>query len=122
MQMVKVLVLGRITLRSFRAIPGLGDAAASILSLETGVGASNCYTVAESLLLRWLGHHWRHASPAAAARLTTFDAQLADGHVFAACLLSHCPFLAVKDAEATEPPGSCLNHLYPRAEIGRAHV
>lgn len=55
---IKVFILGRVTPRAFRALPGMGDAAGSISKEATGQGYSSLlYSTPELLLLRWLEHH-----------------------------------------------------------------
>ena len=71
-------------------------------------------------MLRWLELHWRrdevsvtrpHQPP---DRLTRFE-QLRDGHVFAAAMLSHCPFLGSKLPKGEEPKlGTAIDLLVPR--------
>ena len=120
------------TTRAFKALPGLGDAAAAIAKEMGSPGYSSLlYSTSELLLLRWLEYHSAACPPTAlgvgnpldevGGVLTAFDAQLKDGHVFAKVLLSHCPFLAEVDPNAPplapngEPEfGTSIDNLYPR--------
>ena len=119
LQLVKTFVLGRVTARSFKVLPGVGPAAAEIARDPT-LSASNVYSAPEGMLLRWLAHHWAAVDPesAAGARLVAFDAQLRDGHVFAAVLLSHAPFLAtggaIPPAGGAPIVGSSIDTLHPQ--------
>merc|ERR1719230_1286726 len=110
----------------------MGEYAVEIAKEVAAPGyASLLYSTQEVLLLRWLEFH-SAAAPVTALGvgnplddaggiLTSFDAPLKDGHVFAKVLLSHCPFLMTIDAAA--PPvsatgdveyGTAIDNLYPR--------
>ena len=133
-QTVKTFVLGRVTPRAFKALPGMGDGCVAIAKEVSAAGySSSLYSAPEILLLRWLEFH-SAAFPETVKGLplgnpldevggvlTAFDQQLRDGHVFAKVILSHCPFLASVDPAA--PPitasgdpeyGTCIDNLYPR--------
>ena len=129
-QAVKTFVLGRVTSRAFKALPGMGDGAAAITrEVASPNYASALYGTSELLLLKWLAHHSAAApetalgvgDPLAHELLYGFDKQLRDGHVFARVLLNHCPFLALVDPQAppTTPAGepefgTSIDNLYPR--------
>lgn len=110
MQLIKVFVLGRITPRSFRTLPGMLDAPA--IATDPHLSTSNLYSSSEVLLLKWLAHHTVAADSEACAAiaagtrtpfaLSSFDETLRDGHVFAACILSHCPFLRASAGQLVE--------------------
>ena len=129
-QAVKTFVLARVTPRSFKVLPGMGDAAAEIAK-EVGAPAysSLLYSNSEILLMRWLEYHSAAVgetalgvgNPLARGPLYAFDTELKDGHVFARILLSHCPFLAVVDPK--NPPmtssgdpdfGTSVDNLFSR--------
>jgi len=118
-QIIKTFVLGRVTPRSFRSLPGMGDAA-MMIAKDPSITGSNVYSVAEVVLLKWCSHHYALLQPSAASvtRLISFDTQLTDGHVFAALILSHCPFLAGRGKPTptgSDPPvGSAVDILHPR--------
>ena len=112
--MVKTLVLARITPKSFRLLPGIAPQEAAAVLKDPTLAGSNVYTPSEALVLRWLELHWRRGEPAQPERLTSFE-QLRDGHVFAAAVLSHCPFLASKVLKGEEPKlGTAIDLLVPR--------
>ena len=90
--MVKTLVLAHITPKSFRLLPGVGPQEAALVLKDPTLAGSNVYTASEAVVLRWLEMHWRRTEPPKFERLTSFE-QLRDGHVFAAALLVHCPFI-----------------------------
>ena len=132
-QSIKVFVLGRITPKAFRSLPGMGSAAADI-SKEVNakyMADSTLYSSSEVLLLKWLEYHAAACPPSAlgvgnplddvGGLLNSFDVQLRDGHVFAKVILNHCPFLATIDPNA--PPttatgdleeGTSIDNLYPK--------
>ena len=131
-QTVKIFVLGRVTPRAFKSLPGMDTASVEIAKEVSTPGYSSLlYSTPEILLLRWLEHHAAACPPTAlgvgnplddvGGILNAFDVQLRDGHVFAKVLLSHCPFLARVDPMA--PPltgsgdaeyGTSIDNLYPR--------
>lgn len=96
-QTVKVFVLARITPRALRTTPGMAELIGKADNFELALGGSNCFSATECALLHWLTLHWRKAAPDKAVgeleRIYSLD-QLRDGHVLAALLLSHAPFLA----------------------------
>ena len=86
-QVVKTLVLARITPKSFRLLPGVSQQEAAAVLKDPSLTGSNVYSPSEALVLRWLELHWRreevsvtrpHQQP---DRLTSFE-QLRDGRVF----------------------------------------
>ena len=87
------------------AAPAVSSAAAAALSgvdaaggaiapvfLDSQLSGSNVYSNSELLLLRWLTVHYR-AVAGGTRTMVDFDADLRDGTVFAALLLSHAPLL-----------------------------
>ena len=66
-QSIKVFVLGRITPKAFRSLPGMGSAAADI-SKEVNakyMADSTLYSSSEVLLLKWLEYHAAACPPSA---------------------------------------------------------
>ena len=118
LQVVKTLVLARITPKSFRLLPGITPQDATAVLKDPTLAGSNVYTPSEALVLRWLEMHWLRGEPPQPERLTGFE-QLRDGHVFAAVVLSHCPFLASKVLKGEEPKaGTAIDLLVPRPVNG----
>ena len=98
MQTVRVFLLSRVTLRSFKMLPGTDPAhggADSGAGAETdgALAGSNCYTVSESILLRWLTLHFQKILPSVACAINNFDKDLRDGMALYAVMVSHWPSL-----------------------------
>mmetsp|Transcript_43635 Transcript_43635/g.42162 ORF Transcript_43635/g.42162 Transcript_43635/m.42162 type:complete len:100 (+) Transcript_43635:1513-1812(+) len=51
--------------------------------------SSNIYSVAETILLKWMQYHYNKMNPQHNKVLTNFDADLQDGMVFSALIRSH---------------------------------
>ena len=92
MQIVKVFVLGRITVRQLRQMPCL-DAALIPSASDPSLAASNLYSLPEVILLKWLTLHFKKCLPQTWAKVTNFDADLKSGLVLYAVLVSHWPSL-----------------------------
>lgn len=56
-QAFKVFVLGRVTLKAFKLLPG-NDRVASTLPPDSTITGSNLYSVPESVLLSWMTAHF----------------------------------------------------------------
>jgi hypothetical protein len=123
LQTIKIFLLNRITLKAFKALPGMTEeidqpiasavddptASAELTATETkkvtasvelvaaldpkGLGDSNVYGPAESILLRWLNFHfWRASRERYPERqVTNFDSDLSDSVVLSVVIQSHVP-------------------------------
>jgi len=119
LQTIKIFLLNRITPKAFKTLPGMSTEIDAPLipaadepkdeyedrgkpkecqevydALEVkGLADSNIYSVAESILLRWLNfHYWRANKGRFEARVITgFDHDLKDGIVLATLIQSHVP-------------------------------
>lgn len=140
-QTIKVFVVARVTARALRTTPGVSELVGKGEELDAALAGSNVYSQAEGVLLHWATLLWRKVAPekavGALARVSNLE-QLCDGHVLAALLLAHAPFLAsapaadagaADDADAAdgadsasaEPgaggkqpkPGSSISCLFP---------
>lgn len=64
-QAIKTFVLSRVTLKSFKAVPGLPptqlNAAAALM--DGNVTASNVFSLPENILLKWLQLHYNQVHP-----------------------------------------------------------
>ena len=85
-QILRVFVLGRLTPKSFKALPGMNAEAAAI---ETAVLQSNVYSLGENILLKWLTYHFSSVYPMTSRKVRNFDQDLLDGTVLAAVVQSH---------------------------------
>lgn len=119
MQVVRVFVLGRVTLKKFRDLPGMppptprasprnepkgrrGQQAAPESGGDSGADpqlvGSNVYSTAECILLKWVTYHVNQNLTAAdPIRLINFDECLQDGTVICYLLASHVPSLEQGD-------------------------
>jgi len=117
MQTIKIFLLNRITLRTFRALPGMTDQIDAPVSPPVGedvveeenkpgmsrelqeafdprnLGESNVNSVPECILLRWLNFHYMRANKERFPPRTVccFDADLQDSVVLAVVIQSHIP-------------------------------
>ena len=78
--------MNRITAKNFKALPGMTAHEAIV---EPTMTKSNIYSVAETILLKWMTYHVSIINPTQAHQLTNFDADLQDSSVFACLLKSH---------------------------------
>ncbi|XP_070567350.1 cilia- and flagella-associated protein 47-like [Ptychodera flava] len=103
LQILKVLLLARITPRQFRTMPSPGSVA--LPTINPNPTCSNVYSVGERILLSWLNHHyeqqrhviWKDCGKGGVPPsrwIVNFDFDLLDGLVLAAVLAAHIPFLA----------------------------
>ncbi|KAF5834411.1 flagellar associated protein [Dunaliella salina] len=127
-QIFKVFVLGRVTLKSFKALPGLtssdslieqqasmsGDPlqpllptatnnnpssnASVVLPPDSALMGSNMYSVAETCLLAWASLHFKREFGSRAARLVNFDTDFHDGLALYSLLAGYWPAYASKKA------------------------
>jgi hypothetical protein len=85
-QVLKIYYLNRITAKSFKALPGMPPAEAVV---DAAMQASNIYSVSETVLLRWMQHHYNKVNPMHPKTLSNFDADLQDSLVLASVIKSH---------------------------------
>lgn len=85
-QVLRIYYLNRVTAKSFKGLPGM---AASEATVDAPMTQSNVYSVSETILLKWMQHHYNKVNPMHPKALTNFDADLHDGLVFAAIIKSH---------------------------------
>jgi len=118
MQVVRVFVLGRVTLKKFLDLPGMppptprqsprqekgrrGQNTPEPQSQESNIDpqlvGSNVYSVPECILLKWMTYHVNQNLTAAdPIRLINFDECLQDGTVICYLLASHVPSLEQGD-------------------------
>jgi hypothetical protein len=85
-QVLKIYYLNRVTPKSFKNLPGLPPAETGI---ENNMTKSNCYSLPETILLKWMTYHYCKVNPMHPKILTNFDADLQDGQVFSSLIKSH---------------------------------
>jgi len=85
-QVLRIYYLNRITPKNFKALPGVPPAEAIV---DPPMTKSNIYSVAETILLKWMSYHYSQINHAQARQLTNFDADLQDSTVFACLIRSH---------------------------------
>jgi hypothetical protein len=85
-QVLKIYYLNRVTPKSFKNLPGMPPTETAV---EPNMTKSNCYSVPETILLKWLTFHYCRVNPMHPKVVTNFDADLQDGLVFAALIKSH---------------------------------
>ena len=98
----RTFVVGRITLRAIRALPGVDrkvfDAMGKVDAMVVG---SSMYTPSESALLLWMEYHVAQVFPGERERLKDFEGSLRNGRVFSALVTSHVPTLKdIKNVKA----------------------
>ncbi|GLI64998.1 hypothetical protein VaNZ11_008424 [Volvox africanus] len=93
LQIFKVFVLGRVTLKSLRAMPGSENLE---LPPDSSIIGSNFYSVAESALLAWMSAHCTREFGPKFQRITNFDSDLSDASVLFALLSGYWPGLEKK--------------------------
>ncbi|EFJ49198.1 hypothetical protein VOLCADRAFT_90100 [Volvox carteri f. nagariensis] len=93
LQIFKVFVLGRVTLKSLRTLPGSENLE---LPPDSSIIGSNFYSVAESALLAWMSAHCTREFGPKFPRITNFDSDLADASVLFALLSGYWPGLEKK--------------------------
>lgn len=91
LQTIKVFLLSRVTPRSFKSLPGTDWNAEGLP--DTVLVGSNVYSVAESIMLRWLTLHFKNILPSVATTISNFDSDLRDGMALYAVMVSHWPSL-----------------------------
>eukprot|EP00163_Fabomonas_tropica_P020793 TRINITY_DN366_c0_g1_i2.p1 TRINITY_DN366_c0_g1~~TRINITY_DN366_c0_g1_i2.p1 ORF type:complete len:2833 (+),score=824.11 TRINITY_DN366_c0_g1_i2:1027-9525(+) len=103
-QCIKVFVLSRVSVKQFKALPGLKPAANQKLpkicqaALDTGsVGQSNIYGVPEGLILNWLTFHYNNQFPDSNKRITNFTDDLKDSRALSAAILAYSPSVTFSD-------------------------
>eukprot|EP00798_Chlamydomonas_sp_ICE-L_P015727 gene15727-21848_t len=102
-QVFKVFVLGRVTLKSFKTLPGISELEA-LMPPDANIIGSNLYSVSESVLLAWMTMHYSRAFPDIAQRVTNFDEDLKSGLVVFSLLSGYWPALGSrKDVLHTTP-------------------
>ncbi|XP_078698604.1 cilia- and flagella-associated protein 47-like isoform X8 [Branchiostoma floridae x Branchiostoma belcheri] len=124
LQLLKVLVLSRITPRQFKNIP-LPIKDIPLPTVNPDPLASNIYSVGERILLAWLNHYYEHMRHKVWADcdkggvppsrwVVNFDFDLLDGLVLGAVLAAHVPFLIKTHLNSmyTHPstPEQCLHN------------
>lgn len=92
MQTIRIFVLNRITPKQFSTVPNCGDLAVNSAT-DASIAGSNVFSVAESIILKWMTHHRARVFPGA-ARVCDFDDDLRDGTVLYGLLVSHWPNLS----------------------------
>lgn len=90
-QMTKVFMLGRVSMKQFRQMPGLPRKETE--KMGTALTGSNVYSLPENLVLKWLTFHYNKTFPSNARRVTNLETDLEDGLVIAAVLISHAPYI-----------------------------
>lgn len=124
-QVVRVFALGRITPKHFKSMPGVPAEAANVDAIMQckcacahcdGVGsalltaaaraASNVYSTAENILLKWLTLHNNRSDPINPRRLIDFAPEACDGVAMANVILSHVPHLEGHFRSLTRQPAS----------------
>ncbi|MEW5311269.1 MAG: hypothetical protein WDW38_002999 [Sanguina aurantia] len=93
LQVFKIFVLSRVTLKTLKALPGMASLSLPPDSAFTG---SNVYSVPESILLAWASAHYTREFGAKVARVTNFDSDFASGAVLFSLLAGYWPSLASK--------------------------
>jgi hypothetical protein len=56
---------------------------------DVAMTKSNCYSVSECILLKWMSYHYNLINPLHTRSLTNFGNELRDGTVFNALIRSH---------------------------------
>jgi hypothetical protein len=85
-QVLRIYYLNRITPKNFKALPGVP---VNDSNVDNAMQKSNCYSVAETILLKWMTYHYNQIQPMYSRTLTNFDADLQDSTVFACLIRSH---------------------------------
>ncbi|KAG2493472.1 hypothetical protein HYH03_008289 [Edaphochlamys debaryana] len=93
LQIFKVFVLGRVTLKSLRGMPGTEGVE---LQPDSAIIGSNYYSVSEGSLLAWMSAHCAREFGAKFPRITNFDLDLSDASVLFALLSGYWPGLDKK--------------------------
>ncbi|MEW5300161.1 MAG: hypothetical protein WDW36_003110 [Sanguina aurantia] len=93
LQVFKIFVLSRVTLKTLKALPGMTSLNLPPDSAFTG---SNVYSVSESILLAWASAHYTREFGAKVARVTNFDTDFASGAVLFSLLAAYWPSLSSK--------------------------
>ncbi|CAH1800026.1 unnamed protein product [Owenia fusiformis] len=103
LQILKILVMGRITPRQLKNMPN-PNKNIEMPTVNPDPLCSNIYSVGERIILAWLNHHyeqqryniWQNCSKGGVPPsrwIVNFDFDLLDGLVLAAALGAHLPFL-----------------------------
>ncbi|CAF3695722.1 unnamed protein product [Adineta steineri] len=103
MQLLKTLVLGRVTPRSYEQL-GIPDRTQPMPDINTDPVSSNIYGISERILLTWLNYCysnyrervWAHREQSdmpSGRWIVNFDIDLVDSIVLATVLGAYCPFL-----------------------------
>nr|XP_039264663.1 cilia- and flagella-associated protein 47-like isoform X2 [Styela clava] len=109
LQLIKVLVLSRVTPKHYRSIRSMEEGF-SLPTVSSDPLASNVYSVGERIILAWMNHHYerqRHrvwgcfessnesekGGVPPSRWVVNFDFDLLDGLVIAAVVAAHCPWL-----------------------------
>jgi len=90
-QMTKVFMLGRVSMKQFRQMPGLPRKETE--KMGAALTGSNIYSLPENLVLKWLTFHYNKTFPASPRRVTNLETDLEDGLVIASVLISHAPYI-----------------------------
>lgn len=69
-QILKIYYLNRVTAKSFKTLPGMPPNEANV---DAPMQASNIYSVAETVLLKWMQYHYNKVNVAHQKVLTNFD-------------------------------------------------
>lgn len=85
-QILRIYYLNRITPKNFKALPGVPN---SENTVDNAMQKSNCYSVSEAILLKWMQYHCNLVTPMYQRTLTNFDHDLMDSSVFACLIKSH---------------------------------
>ena len=85
-QILKIFYLNRVTPKSFKMLPGMPQ---NEVIVDPWMMKSNIYSVPETILLKWMTHHYNKINPMYARTLSNFEDDLRDGVVFASLIKSH---------------------------------
>jgi hypothetical protein len=72
-QVLRIYYLNRITPKNFRSLPGVP---ATESAVDNAMQKSNVYSVAETILLKWMTFHHNQINPMHPKTMTNFDADL----------------------------------------------
>ncbi|GAX74871.1 hypothetical protein CEUSTIGMA_g2317.t1 [Chlamydomonas eustigma] len=95
LQAFKIFVLGRVSLKTFKIMPGI-DRIASSLPPDSAIAGSNMYSVPESVLLAWMTAHYMREFGDKGFRVTNFDSDLTTGLVLFSLLSGYWPTLSAR--------------------------
>jgi hypothetical protein len=85
-QVIKIYYLNRVTPKSFKSLPGMPS---NETNVDNAMQNSNIYSVPETILLKWMQHHYNKVNSMHPRKITNFDEALQDGIVFSSLIKSH---------------------------------